>query len=239
MLSGRIYFPTPSKFNDPFELSAKVNISTSPLLKHLNAREKEEVQRIFRLRTPAAVSEEWREKIGILCLTEDPLNILMWSHYAQNHTGICIGFDTGELPFSGAQQVIYSEERPKAEFDSDSETLIERVLLTKSQHWKYEREWRILKRTIEADELSFYHETFQNNPEKLNEIAETIEQNGGPGIYCFEPHAIRSIFFGARITAKNKDLISQSASTIAPQAKKFHVELDNNYFWLNKKRIKQ
>ncbi|QKE63986.1 DUF2971 domain-containing protein [Aquipseudomonas campi] len=235
-LSGKIYFPTPSKFNDPFELSAKVNIFSSPLLTHLNTREKEEVQRVFRLRTPDAVSEEWREKIGILCLTEDPLNILMWSHYAQNHTGICIGFDTGELPFSSAMQINYREERPKAEFDSDA--LIEHVLLTKSQHWKYEKEWRVLKRTIETDELSFYHNTFKNNPEKLDEIAEAIEQNGGPGTYIFETHAIRSIFFGARITPKNRDSIIQTASSIAPQAKFFQVELDNNYFWLNKKRLK-
>ncbi|MBU0903419.1 MAG: DUF2971 domain-containing protein [Gammaproteobacteria bacterium] len=125
-LSGRVYFPTPSKFNDPFELSAKVNISTSPLLDQLSTREKEEVQRIFRLRTPEAVSEEWRGKIGILCLTEDPLNILMWSHYAHNHTGICIGFDTESSPFNSAKQVTYNGERPQAEFNSDPESLINR-----------------------------------------------------------------------------------------------------------------
>lgn len=235
-LSGKIYFPTPSKFNDPFELSAKVNISSSPLLAHLNTREKEEVQRIFRLRVPDAVSEEWREKIGILCLTEDPLNILMWSHYAQNHTGICIGFDTGESPFSSAKQITYSEERPKADFESDD--LIEHVLLTKSQHWKYEKEWRILKRTTEIDELNYYYSTFKNNPEKLDEIAEAIEQNGGPGTYTFESHAIRSIFLGAKITPQDRDSIIRSASTTTPQAKLFQVELDNNYFWLNKKRLK-
>lgn len=237
-LSGRAYFPTPSKFNDPFELSAKVNISTSPLLDQLSTREKEEVQRIFRLRTPEAVSEEWRGKIGILCLTEDPLNILMWSHYAHNHTGICIGFDTESSPFNSAKQVTYNGERPQAEFNSDPESLINRVLLTKSQHWKYEREWRVLKRTIEADELSFYYETFKNNPERLDEIAETIEQHGGPGAYRFAEHAIRSIFLGARITSENKSSIIQLASTAAPQAKIFQVTLDDNYFWLNKKRLK-
>lgn len=237
-LSGRIYFSTPSKFNDPFELSAKVNISTSPLLKTLSVKEKEAVERIFRLRPPEAVSAEWREKIGILCLTEDPLNILMWSHYANNHTGICIGFDRDASPFNHTKKVIYRGERPKAEFNSDPEKLIDRVLLTKSQHWQYEKEWRVIKRTIETDELNFYHETFKTNPDRLEEIAETIEQHGGPGMYSFDPSAIRSIFLGARITPENKNSIIQATHTFAPQAKIFQAELDNNYFWINKKRLK-
>lgn len=237
-LSGRIYFSTPSKFNDLFELSAKVNISTSPLVKSLSLKEKEAVERIFRLRPPEAVSAEWREKIGILCLTEDPLNILMWSHYANNHTGICIGFDTEVSPFNSTKKVTYNGERPKAEFNSEPEMLIDRVLLTKSQHWQYEKEWRILKRTIEPDELNFYHETFKTNPDRLDEIAETIEQNGGPGTYSFDKSAIRSIFLGARITPKNKESLIQAASMLIPHAKVFQTELDNNYFWINKKRLR-
>lgn len=237
ILHGRVYFPTPSKFNDPFELSAKVNISTSPLLTGLNTREKEEVQRIFRLRPPEAVSAEWREKIGILCLTEDPLNILMWSHYAANHTGICIGFDTEHSPFNCAVNVSYSTERPKAEFNSAPEELIDRVLLRKSQHWQYEKEWRIIKRTIETDELNFYHETFKTNPDQLEEIAEIIEQHGGPNTYSFDTSAIRSIFFGTRITLENKKHITQALPSTS-NAKLFQVELDNNYFWLNRKKIK-
>lgn len=162
----------------------------------------------------------------------------MWSHYAQNHTGICIGFNTEVSPFNSVKKVTYSETRPKVEFNSTPETLIEQILLTKSQHWKYEREWRVLKRTIEVDELSFYYKTFKNNPERLDEIAEAIEQNAGPGTYAFAPHAIRSIFLGSRASTTSKNHIIQAASTTTPQAKIFQVELDNNYFWLNKRRFK-
>jgi hypothetical protein len=238
ILKGRIYFSSPSKFNDPFELSAKVNISTSPLLYGLTAREKEEVQRIFRLRAPEAVSEEWREKIGILCLSEDPKNILMWSHYANNHSGICIGFNTEITPFNTAAAITYSDERPKAEFNSNPNRLIERVLLTKSKHWQYEKEWRAIKRTIEDDELNFYNETFKADASRLEEIAETIEQYGGPNTYNFDTSAIRSIFFGARITKENKEILTQTIRTTCPHAKILQIELDNNYFWLNQKQLK-
>lgn len=238
ILKGRIYFSSPSKFNDPFELSAKVNISTSPLLYGLTAREKEEVQRTFRLRAPEAVSEEWREKIGILCLSEDPKNILMWSHYANNHSGICIGFNTEITPFNTAAAITYSDERPKAEFNSNPNRLIERVLLTKSQHWQYEKEWRAIKRTIEDDELNFYNETFKADASRLEEIAEIIEQYGGPNTYTFDTNAIRSIFFGARITKGNKEILTKTIRTTCPHAKIFQIELDNNYFWLNQKQLK-
>lgn len=234
LLNGRIYFSAPAGFNDPFELSAKVNISSSPLLSALSQKERDEVLRIFRLRPPTALSEDWKEKVGILCLSEDPANILMWSHYANNHSGICIGFDTDHKPFSSAHLVSYSDERPAAEFNSDPEKLLTRVLLTKSKHWSYEREWRSIKRTIESDELNFYYGSFESDPARLDEIANTIEENGGPGLYNFEKEALRSIFLGAKITSNHRKQLVQAARLACPQAKIFQMELDHNYFWLNR-----
>lgn len=155
LLNGRIYFSAPKNFNDPFELSAKVNISSSPLLGTLSQKERDEVLRIFRLRPPTALSEEWKERVGILCLSEDLVNILMWSHYANNHAGICIGLDTDCKPFSSANLVSYSDERPAAEFNSDPEKLLSRVLLTKSKHWSYERECAQSKEPLKATNLTF------------------------------------------------------------------------------------
>lgn len=238
LLNGRIYFSAPANFNDPFELSAKVNISSSPLLKTLSQKERNEVLRIFRLRVPSALSDEWKEKVGILCLTEDPSNILMWSHYASNHSGICVGFDTDYKPFDSANQVYYSDGWPSAEFNSDSEQLLKRVLLTKSKHWSYEKEWRSIKRTIENDELDFYYKAFQENYDCLGEIAEIIEENGGPGIYNFEKSAIRSLFLGAKISSESREELIKAAKYNCPQAKIFQMQLDHNYFWLNKERYR-
>jgi DUF2971 family protein len=36
----------------------------------------------------------------LYCLTPDPCSTLMWSHYADNHRGICLEFDTANPPFS-------------------------------------------------------------------------------------------------------------------------------------------
>jgi hypothetical protein len=41
-------------------------------------------------------SRYWR----LVCLSEIHDSILMWSHYADNHTGLVLAFDTNEPPFS-------------------------------------------------------------------------------------------------------------------------------------------
>lgn len=238
ILKGKLFFSSPKNFNDPFELSAKVNISTSPLLLNLNSREVKEVHRVFRVAQPEAVSDEWKEKIGILCLSETPQQILMWSHYGANHTGVCIGFDSGDLPFKSALKVHYSDERPFIQFDSSPKNLLERVLLTKSSHWSHEQEWRIIKRKIEEDELKFYYDHFKSGNACLDEIAEIIENNDGPGLYNFDPSSIRSIFLGAKINKEHQEEIISIAREPTPQAKIFSVELDGRYYWLNKKKIK-
>ena len=40
-----------------------------------------------------------RDRLGILCLTEDADNHLMWVNYARNHTGFVIGFRTASAFF--------------------------------------------------------------------------------------------------------------------------------------------
>jgi len=59
----------------------------------------------------------FRKRLGILCLTEDPDNQLMWVHYAARHSGSVVGFDTGAEVFSegdGALQKVRYEPPPTA-----------------------------------------------------------------------------------------------------------------------------
>lgn len=55
----------------------------------------------------------------IYCLTPHPDSILMWSHYASNHTGICLEFacDTGKFLFGGAAAVSYCSRYPLMRID--------------------------------------------------------------------------------------------------------------------------
>lgn len=89
--------------------------------------------------------------IGMLCLTERQDDILMWAHYACAHEGFVIEFDpsssffnqrrSGVDEFRHLRQVVYSKERPSLVLDNTKDMS---PLLTKSDHWAYEREWRML-----------------------------------------------------------------------------------------------
>jgi hypothetical protein len=51
-------------------------------------------------------------------------------------------------------------------------------LCTKSPHWRYEAEWRCLKRPIRNQELQYYQKLTKNEPNKNDEIAELLATEG-------------------------------------------------------------
>src|SRR5262249_3569142 len=97
---------------------------------------------------------------GILSLAERPDSILMWSHYACDHSGFVIGFDVDYPEWnrvgpeddddrSGVlRKVRYSKVRPNwGTLDVDRMGMF----FTKSCEWEYEQEWRIFRGVEEAD----------------------------------------------------------------------------------------
>ena len=102
----------------------------------------------FRERHMEKISTEF----GLICLSQIPDDILMWSHYTRGHTGFVIGFDTNDAFFAEppVHDVIYSKERVlmghfadlrDAPYRSD---VIKNLIKTKSINWSYEHEWRQL-----------------------------------------------------------------------------------------------
>jgi len=96
--------------------------------------------------------EQISREFGLICLSQIPDDILMWSHYTNGHTGFVIGFDTTNEFFADPQvhEVLYRNERVlmghfgdlrDAAYRSD---IIKALITTKSSHWDYEREWRQL-----------------------------------------------------------------------------------------------
>jgi hypothetical protein len=89
---------------------------------------------------------------GVVCLSEVNNSILMWSHYAQNHTGICIEFHrTPDSPLGDPEictPVQYSSNYPVIDFgkmllNRDGQTL-NLMMRYKADCWAYEKEWRVI-----------------------------------------------------------------------------------------------
>ncbi|WKL58041.1 DUF2971 domain-containing protein [Asticcacaulis sp. ZE23SCel15] len=86
------------------------------------------------------------ENVGIVCLSSSWQHILMWSHYADKHRGICLGFD-----FQGhVEKVQYDSKFLTAEdlgvTSNEDITNVElaELIRHKSSVWRYEKEYRLL-----------------------------------------------------------------------------------------------
>jgi hypothetical protein len=116
IVRSRFWLSSPLDFNDPFDTSAEVVFDGSieekrrrvdEILKEhgLNWKERQK-ERIRILSKPdsdieafiAQMHRESTEELGVYSFGGDPLSILMWSHYASNHQGLCFQFDAAKDP---------------------------------------------------------------------------------------------------------------------------------------------
>jgi hypothetical protein len=112
--------------------------------------------------TQKEYQRHWQEKllpgIRVFCVSEDRDNLLMWAHYAHDHKGAVFEFwslPDEDNPLSVAQPIQYGASPPsffsEQEFlddilsiqKLDFESLYRRYVFCKSEHWKYEKEWRV------------------------------------------------------------------------------------------------
>jgi hypothetical protein len=179
-----IYVPEPSQLNDPFESVIKFDLTdlknenikedyVNHLMEKFNFQieGKEMDKEVLRTNLlekiiPNLIDsyDKHREDLyykdysnhGILSLTDIHDDIVMWSHYADMHKGVCIKFDTEKLIFSGlfnsGFSVIYDDKYPLLDLVTliSPKTDIEIKLLillffNKHVSWKYENEYRIIK----------------------------------------------------------------------------------------------
>lgn len=97
---------------------------------------------------------------GILSLAKRYNCPLMWSHYGNQHGGLCIGYSVPVECRSNIHRVIYGGNRKVSakavaqmvSGDADARVAVdEAVLLRKAQDWRYEKEWRLLGPRGERD----------------------------------------------------------------------------------------
>lgn len=116
------------------------------------------------------------QKLGFVsfsCIGTEPL---MWSHYADQHRGFVVGFELGDL-YEAAKYVTYSRERVPFRHKSSEEDMPIEVIRTKSFHWAYEQEVRVI-----CTETAW----------------EQIEGVGTAGFLEFRPEQVSSVWAGIR-----------------------------------------
>ena len=107
---------------------------------------------------------------GIVCFAQRDDCPLMWSHYGDQHRGICIGYSIpararGEIhkvDYSGGRLIQASKVDAMLDEDQAAQREVdEAVLLRKAENWNYEQEWRLIGRRglqnsqLELEEVIF------------------------------------------------------------------------------------
>lgn len=113
----KLWASRPLDFNDPFEFRLQ-RVQKPRGLEQLRQQNPHfaHLADADLVRLAIAQYEKVRT-MGVICFTKLPNNILMWSHYADRHRGLCLGFSIdkplGEL---GIYPVEYSETYPPLTF---------------------------------------------------------------------------------------------------------------------------
>jgi hypothetical protein len=146
-----------------------------------------------------SVQEGVRGMLGVLSLSEVPDDLLMWAHYARNHEGFVLAFDTSSPFFERRKgpdddlrhlrHVEYGPERPDF---SDPAARNFRAFLAKSEHWAYEKEWRMAMLLDSADET-------------------VGTASGDVRLFRFPPEALKAVVVGCRASENTLSDISVAA----------------------------
>ena len=113
--------------NDPFELLG------------VDVRDKEDHEAFL------TTKERINENRGLICFSKSWRNPLMWGHYAEKHTGMCLGFDVSDnllAPVIYAKRPLKMEIDPETRRPKPTEKFMNKLLRTKFFDWKYEDEIR-------------------------------------------------------------------------------------------------
>lgn len=169
IIYDEVYVPSPLEFNDPFDCRVPVIADGSEedfrnqLIEYFRSKaptlSEQEINQLAETklsdgthRDAALMKRELESAIvnqlkntGVYCLSAKNDDILMWSHYADGHKGFCLEFEgsTDKTFLKRAKQVNYQKELLIINYFDKN--WLPKVLLTKSEQWRYEEEWRIIQ----------------------------------------------------------------------------------------------
>lgn len=189
VVESRLWLSSPLAFNDPFDMRGSFVFEGSPQSKRkhiikkleqyrpdLNKKQKEIAASNLLgngsfTKSMESIHDKQRENVGVCSFAGDARNILMWAHYASNHSGVCLQFQVAAdiSIFSRALTIEYSSDYPVVDYFEDIQKSFIPTLFRKSNEWKYEMERRI------------------------------VHPNGANSFLAFEPSALTALILGCQI----------------------------------------
>ena len=221
--SKELYFATPETLNDPLDCQLPVLtllnqvIASEPAgrprdlllkLRDMNVTNRETGEVEFAHRT----FETLPLTTGVLSLSRNPTDALLWSHYADGHRGFCIGFDVSYFAdlitewqrhgLLGADDVRYVEVPPFRDLWLQKARDIEAINsvsredkdAAKAEFWEsYVRDIIVTVLTTKSKDWAYEREY------------RAVKKQ--PGAVAFPPSALKEIIFGLRSSEADQGMI--------------------------------
>lgn len=150
--AGELRVSRLSELNDPFEFR--------PALPYINPAYSHQVVDDFL----GFILRDFDLTTGIICFSETIEDPVLWSHYADSHRGIALGFDV--LRNDHLWPMIYPAERPTFDVKNfpdmtqeEAMGMVRRILAAKAPSWGYEKEHRVFVdlATSRTDGTNHFH----------------------------------------------------------------------------------
>jgi len=213
---SQIYFNAPINYNDPYEGVFKFHISNDFLKKKLikNLSGLVYDKKVFSNLSIGEVIEEIRieyvnqylNDVRVACFSKRKDSMLMWSHYSNEHKGICLEFESENILFKIGDDVKYSKKIPilyiSNSNDLEEDSLMHaysKIVHTKEMDWQYEKEYRL----------------FGNNSDNIKK---------------YNPNDLKAIYFGLRCEKEEIEKIIFSVPNPNVNFFKCELELDEYKF---------
>jgi len=162
-------FSDPLDFNDPFDCNEQLIHVTIDKKKEreiieeaslkFNVSRKDKRKLLIKAGNPKTYTDALKEKkkdYKVSCFSEIPDEILMWSHYADKHRGLCIKF---ELDFMCDDYVFYPvnyiSEVQTVDGMANTPFVFYYFVTVKANRWAYEKEIRAVSKT--GNSIIHYH----------------------------------------------------------------------------------
>jgi len=183
---SQIYFASPDELNDPFDCKVDIEKSLRRAISQSSDSARETLENILNNDEVITLFKQFQKDIeayGVFSGSHKPAleSSLMWSHYADNHRGICLVYaiPTGPNEFLkqnqiiGIQNVVYgfnqlTEWFKKLPFNKDIhnrafEDMVKMFVKIKKTDWKYEDEVRMIRKSsgiVSIDKSYLQHVCF-------------------------------------------------------------------------------
>ena len=165
----------------------------------------------------------------------------MWSHYCQNHSGICIGLNMENVHKSVPQMFssIYCE---LLEYEVQYKDILERPtpdrspwdyqLCSKAEEWRYEQEVRLI-----VYKPSGFYEKYTNEQIEASKRGEVLDGRTVRQYLPLKGDCFESVYFGININKVEKEKISKYMQEHFPEAKLYQMTIDPDALRLKAEQI--